>query len=304
MRASRLPLAVLAATLLAAGPAHAADPVSTSAPDGREGTGGGARDIEQIRSDFDPGAGRWTLTVRLWEAASEAQWGMVNAHLRAAGPGGACGSGVGYLRGSTHPGSSGVSGTAGSADDGVQPDGSRGPSIATATRTLSADGRELTFVLDHPRLAGRTAACVFLTISYQNETLDSAGARFPVPAGYEPPPPPGAGPAGDAVAIRIASSRTLRVSRRNRVNVWLRAFDGPLTGNARVRRGGSGPDLARAEWRASAGKAVAVRLRLTRAGRRYVRRHRRSTGRLIVSARPTGAVVVTTFRVRLIARGR
>lgn len=293
-------LAALAAVLLTAAPAHA-EPVSAVGSDGRDGTGGAARDVEQVRSTFDADAGSWTVTVRLHAPAAEAAWGMVNLSLTAPGADGTCGAAFATMRGSTRPASGGVSATAGNRDDGQQPDGSTGPSFASGTRTVSEDGRELTFAVAHPRLTGRVPACLGLTVTYENETLDAAGARFAVPAGYEPPPPAG-GP-GQAVRIRIASTRTLRLDRRGRATVFLRAFDMPLTGNARLRRGSRGPDLARAEWRASAGRVVRVRLRLTRAGRRYVRRRHDSVLRLTVGARPPAAAAVSArFAVRLVAR--
>ena len=301
MSASRTLLAALAATLVGAAPAHA-EPVSAAASDARDGTGGDARDVEQVRSAFDPEAGRWTLTVRLWAPMSEASWAMVNATLAKPGSGGACGASFSTIRGSTRPGAGGGAGSAGTSEDGVQPDGSQGAAMMTVARSVSPDGREVTFEGSHPRLVGRVAACVGIRMSYENETLDIAGARFPVDpdATYEPP---SGGSTAAPVRIRIASSRTLRVGRRHVASVWLRAFDQPLTGNARLRAGRSGPILAKAEWRASAGKVVKVRLRLNRAGRRHVRRHRSSVVRLTVGARPPrSALVARTFRVRLVAR--
>ena len=300
MTAFRLLLAALAPALLAAAPAHAETVFATGA-DARDGTGGDARDVEQIRSSFDAEAGRWTLTVRLFAPGSEERWAMVNAALHAPGEDGVCDETFSTVRASTRPSSGSAAATAGSAADGPQPDGSQGPSFTSAPRAESSDGRELTLEVSHPRLAGRVPACVSLRMTYENETLDTAGARFPVPAGYEPPPP-SAGPTA-RVAIRLASTRVLRVSRRNRMTAFLRAFDRDLTGTAWLRARVVGPTLARATWRARAGRVVRVRLALTRAGRRHVRRRPSSRVRLTVGARvPAGAAETETFRVRLVGR--
>src|SRR5919198_2144277 len=118
MRGTRLlaPLAAVA-TLLSVAAAAQAAPVSLSADDPADGVGGPSRDIAQVRTTFDPDAGRWTVTVRLQAPASSDAWAMVNATLWAPGTSSAsCTGGAtnfASFRASTNPGSTGAYGSAG-----------------------------------------------------------------------------------------------------------------------------------------------------------------------------------------------
>jgi hypothetical protein len=320
----RLAVPALLAGLSLAHPAGAlAAPVEGQADDRvGDGIGGPARDLEQARTAFDPAAGRWSVTLRLAAPASTTSWAMANVGLHQGGcPGQDGAEPFAGVRTSTRPGSNGAAGSAGTYADGVQPDGSQGPAFLTDVRkTVSADGRELTVEASHPRMVGRTATCLSVSLSYDNEQQDALDPTLRLAAPAGPGSGTGGGGAGDAGspggatggpaggpptppaaplrASAIALVRPAAVVRRDRSGartVRLRAFDRALTGTATLRSPRGGATLAKASWRAVAGRPVTVRLVPTTAGRRAPRR---TTVRLTVFVRAPQGVLRRTFTVR------
>lgn len=308
-----LPLTGALALALAA-PAQAA-PVAASADDPRDGIGGAARDIEQVRSTFDAETGRWTVTTRFWGPVSDTQWAMINAALYRPGTSReSCTAGattVATLRASTKPSSTTAFGQAGAYDDPPNPDGSQGlTAMDSIGRTTSTDRREVTIEGVSSRLVGRSVACVTLTLSYRNEIQDRLNppAWFPLAAAQSPDGGSGGGTGGAGggttgpatLSLRLTSAR-LRARPRRTVSAALRPLDRSLTGTTRLRTRGTRPRvLATGTWRAIAGRRVALRLRLSVAGSRWARRHPRARVRLTVAAHvPAAAAVSRTFTVRL-----
>ena len=246
---------------------------------------------------FDSEAGRWTVSVTFAARPTDADYGIVNAQILDATAPGCGGAPFGVFRGTARTGS--ASAGAGSSADGVQPDGTTGPSYAIATNVKSDDGRTTTLDVSHPRLVGRTAACVTFTIS-NHGVKDSAAVPAPgvpvTPAQPAAPGTPYAIPPTTRVDLRLTSSRTLRFRKGAARLTFANAAAG-MTSRLSLWVGKR--RIAQGRFTAGAPVAVRTRLFLTRAGAAYLRRHRAGKAKLVVRTTLDGRTLEQHFRVRV-----
>lgn len=303
MLGRRLFLSTLLSLGLAA-PAHAAvvggaldDPVGDSAA-------GPGTDIVRAAWLFDPEAGRWTVSVTFAAKPTDADYGIVNAEIRDASAPDCGGAYFGVFRGSGRSG--GATASVGTTADGVQPDGSTGPSGVQGTNVKTDDGRTTTLDASHPRLIGRTAACVVFRISnhgVKDEAVVPA-PDVPITPGSGPVVTPGQPgnpyavppPTVPRVNLRLASSRTLRFAKGATRLTFTRTSAGMssrlslLVGRRRIAQG---------RFSVTAPVAVRTKLFLTRAGAAYLRRRRSGRAVLVVRTALAGRTVEQRFRVRV-----
>jgi len=262
--------ALLALSLAASA---AAEPLSGFSDDPADGAGTPSQDLEQVRSTFDGATGEWQLVLRVRGAVSSADGAAVHGILYRSDPArpGVCPNDdtvaeLGRLEASTDP---------------ARSDQSFGSTHAD--KSISADGRELTFDVRAPALVGASALCATVSLS-KGHPLDVLDHPVMFQAGSAPPPPPDGGDGGGTsppTAPRIAlASRMLRAS-HGFATLKLKPFA------ARTTLGVSGP-AARGRRTVSAGRSAAVRVTLTRSARRLLARHRRVRVRLAVTALQTG----------------
>jgi hypothetical protein len=317
---SRLRTFLIASVALLAAPASAHAAVLTAAAGDPVGdsAGGAPVDIQHVSTSYDSDAGTWTLTLRLAGPASDTEWAMISTALSDA-PCGVAGTGSAAIRASTKPSGTAVVGSVSSGQTTV--------GYESAERHVSADGREITLKVAAGALRGRSAGCLSLTLSH-NRVLDvlqptltlAAGnsgaqqqpAQPPAGATTHPsgdPAQPGGGAAQPGGADQVqppviafgASSKTLHARRDGTIRLYLFPFAQGVRGIARVRAGGV--TIATARWSAPAHRRVALRLRISAAGRRFLRRHRRSTASLTVTAIDAGRRQAARSRItRLLAR--
>ena len=286
----RIALLALLVALLAAAPASAA-PLTGETADGGDGAGTAAQDVERAWTSFEPATGELRLELRLRAPATAVDdgWAAVHGVLYAADPArpGVCPSDattaeLGRLEASTHPERGGVA---------------FGPS-ARGSRTLGDDPRDLGFAVTAPELAGREAVCLRVTLS-RNRPLDAVTVMLR--PGLVPPD--GGDPAEPALqppVIVLASQRALKVGPAGRATLLLRGFRQAVSLSARGVRRPGGTTLIRGTRRVERNTPVALRLKLTRAGRRALARDRAFRIRLTVKAVAEGAPPgVRTFPVTM-----
>jgi hypothetical protein len=286
-------LTILSAVLSLAlvGPAVAAS-LTGSSDDPADGKGGAARDIEQVRSEFDGELGRWVLTLRMRASVSAAE--DVRIH------------GILYREDPTRPGvcpSDDVTGELGRMQANTDPArtdqffnfaGSTGST--RALKQISADWREVTIDVIAPDLVGRAAICASASVS-KGMVYDVLNTPVILQPGVTPPGGPDAQePEPDAPVVALASgTRTFAIGRLHRFTVRLKPFGAATALHLRVTRlSGTGSTLARGHRDVAAGRAGAPRVTLTRAGRALIARTRRVRVRLHVTA--TQAEASTTTR--------
>ena len=318
----RTTILALLAALLAAAPAAAA-PISASATDPVDATGGPSVDLEQVRSSFDSDAGAWSVTVRLYAAPSDTEWAMINAVLWGPSPDGdgCAGTELARSRASTKPSSGG---SASAVSVSATGDFTRAP--AESRKTMGPGEREVTLSIADPALAGLQVRCVSVNLSHDAVLDTVAPPRFGPNDGRVAPPPheiprqplppqPGAGgtpldptgpPTGPSAlppAIRFPPGPvTLRVRRDGSVRVALRPFARAANGRI-VLRSLRGAVLGAGPFSARAGRAVTVKVRLNRTALRALRRAR---GRQLVRLTATavdaaqGRFAGRSMRVRLV----
>lgn len=304
-----MPHALFAVLALAA-PAPAAvvggsvdDPVGDS-------TAGSGADVTKASWAFDPDAGRWMVSVTFASAPAGDDYGVINASLRDASVADCGGAVFATFRASNKSG--GAAAGAGSAADGTQPDGSTGPTYVSGSNVKSDEGRTTTLEVAHPRLVGRTAACVTIAIS-NHGVKDSVAVPAPgvpvTPANPTNPDKPGAGPTNPNQPyvvpparpnLKLTSSRTLRF-KKGSARITLAGARYALTGKLSLVAGKR--KVAQGSFKVSRPVAVRARLFLTRAGASYLRRlsGRRAARVVLVvrSVEASGRTTQQSFRVRL-----
>jgi hypothetical protein len=229
-----------------------------------------AQDIARVTSTLDADTGTWAVTVALRGEPAEGTTGAVNAVLYP--PAAACGAvpndAAAYLRGNDAPGATDVSGT-----------------LVNGPRALEGRFKEhvpgsatVTLGATDPAFAGYTPGCVTVTLSRFGalDEVDAVPFSAPgQPAPVLPPLPPPAPPAPPLPAIAFAHpGGHLTLSKAGTVAIALKPFDQAVAGKLTVadaRR----HTLGRASYRARAGKAVTVKVRLNAATRRALRAGRR-----------------------------
>lgn len=279
-----LPL-LLVLPLLFAAEARAA--VYTGAATDPEGDAPGAGvDIVSASWTFDDAAGKVGIVVTLKAPPDDEHWGVFNASVRTACEGG---TEFATIRVNARPSGSGAA-SAGTYDDGVQPDGSQGPSYTSATNVKSDEGRTTTSEASHARLVGRKPGCVRINISH-NGPLDSITIPVDETTGEPTPPPPPSGEPGTPPAnpgapsvrpedVRLGSGRRLTF-KKERASVGLSGVAAGMTVRLSLRLA-DGTTIAGVLHRAQQTGAPLLRIKLTAKGRRHLRRHPRGKARLYV----------------------
>jgi hypothetical protein len=219
-----------------------------------DGAGTPAQDIVHASSSFDSDAGSWSLTLRVREPVTSADVARVHGIL--------------YREDPARPGICPSDDTTGELG--------RLEADTDAPQSVSPDGRELTFTLTSPAFAGAQAVCATASLS-KGHPLDVLDRPIILQAGYTPPVEETPAP-----APRIAlASRTARVSGRS-ATVRLKPFAARTTVSV-------GGHAAHGQRTVEAGRAVKLRVKLTRAARRKLAHHRRARVKLHVTALQTGA---------------
>lgn len=279
-----LPLLLL---LTFATDAHAA--VSTGAATDSEGDAPSPKvDLASASWSFDDAAGRLGVVITLKDTPDAEHWGVHNVSLRTACEGG---SEFATIRLNARD-SQGGAASAGTSDDGVQPDGSRGPSFMDATNVKSDGGRTTTSETSHERLIGRKPGCMRVTISH-NGPLDSITVPVKETVGEPTPPPPPAPVTGTPGGptnpnpptvrpedVRLGSGRKLAF-KKGRTSVGLSGVAAGMTIRLSLRLA-NGTTIAGVLHRAEQAGAPLLRMKLTAKGRRHLRKQPRGKARLYV----------------------
>lgn len=267
-----------------------------------DSTQGPGTDIVKAAWGFDNETGKLTVVVTFAQKPSGEDWGVINAVARDDTAEGCGGAEFARFRGNNNSTSASLG--AGTSADGVQPDGSTGPSYVSATNTKSDDGRTTTIEGQHARLVGRNAGCVTLNVSH-NGVLDAvsmpATAIVGTPnrnPGTTPPAYQVPGPAGDPRRVRLASSKRIRFS-KGRARVVVIGASGGVTGKVRLLVGNLA--VATGSFVSKDPVPVTVRLALTKKGKAWVRRHRKGgKARLTIRTELGTASAARTYRVRIV----
>ena len=281
-------LALLTALALAA--TASAAPVTGETADGADGAGTASQDVERAWASFDAATGelRLELTLRAPATAADDGYAAVHGVLYTADPArpGVCPSDVttaelGRLEASTHPTRGGVA---------------FGPS-ARGSRTLGDDPRVLGYAVTASELVGRDAVCLRVALS-RNRPLDAVTVALA--PGVVPPDGDPSEPALQPPVIVLAGRRPLRVGGDDRATLLLRGFRRSVSLSARGIRRPGGPTLIRGARSVERNTPVALRLKLTRAGRRALARDPALRIRLTVEAVAAGAAPgARTFRMTM-----
>lgn len=278
--ARRLLLLALLAPGLAAPSADAAVVTGSTTDPAGDAPAAGV-DMTAAAWRFDDATGFVQIAVTLAAAPDVENWGVINAAVRTA-----CdGSTFATVRGNAR--TSSVSASVGSAEDGVQPDGSSGPSTASGFNEKSDEGRTTTMGTEHARLVGRSAGCVTITMTH-NGTLDAM--VVPMTAVTGTPAPPYAVPDRPSAVtanprdVRLGTGRRLRF-RKSRARLALTGLAAGMRTRLRLRLE-NGTTLATGRYVARASHPALVTLKLTKKGRRWLRTHRRG-GRARLTVRTT-----------------
>jgi hypothetical protein len=269
--------AVLALLLLA--PAAKAETAATDDP--REPGLPASQDFSHVSTTIDPSTGTWSVAYTLYGAPSSDAWGNLNAQLytgasRCADFGAEIAS---FQESPTIPGDKTVYG-------GVIPPAEGRMVRAAQTLTKSFDGTTITLSMTDSSLVDAPATCVTAGISHRG-ILDQAG-----PLVFPSAPPPSSGP---ALKVALKSTR-LKASRKGVVKVALKPFAQAVTGAVTLRRGGK--KLGRASFKAPSGKAVTVAVKLNKAARRALERHRSLPVTVTATATATAGTQQTTRTIR------
>ena len=245
-------------------------------------------DIVSASWSFDDAAGKVGIVVTLKAKPDAENWGVLNASVRTA-----CEGGMEFatIRVNARESAGGVA-SAGNYDDGVQPDGSQGPSYMQATNVKSDEGRTTTSEATHERLVGRKPGCVRINISH-NGPLDSITIPVQETAGEPtppPPPPPVTGnPGGPANPqpptvkpedVRLGSGRRLTF-KKDKASVGLSGVSAGMTVRLSLRLA-NGTTIAGVLYRAQETRPPLLKLKLTARGRRHLKMHPRGKARLYV----------------------
>jgi hypothetical protein len=227
-----------------------------------DGTGTPAQDIVHASASFDSGAGSWSLTLRMRAPVTAADVARVHGILYREDP----------------------------ARPGVCPsDDSNAELGRLEADTAPSSGPELTFSLTSADLVGAQAVCATASLS-KGHPLDVLDRPIILQPGYTPPDDPHDPPAA-APPIALAS-RTARVS-GHFATVRLK----PFAARTKVSVGGRAAHGTRT---VEAGRAVKLRVKLTRSTRRRLAHHRRVRVKLAVTALQAGAPRATrTLKVTL-----
>jgi len=274
---------------LALGAADARAAVYTGAATDPEGDAPHAKvDIVSAAWSFDDAAGRAGISVTLKDVPDAENWGVINASFRTACEGG---SEFATIRVSALSSSQGAA-SAGNADDGVQPDGSRGPSATTATNSKSDDGRTTSSEATHDRLVGRRPGCVRISVT-RNGVLDSVTIPVKETQGEPTPPPPPSGETGNPGGpanpnaptakpedVRLGSGRRLAF-RRGKASAGLFGVAKGMKIRLSLRLP-DGTTIAGVLFEPRVTQPALVTMRLTAKGKRYLRTHRSGKARLLV----------------------
>jgi hypothetical protein len=269
-------LAVLAMLLLA--PAARAETAATDDP--REAALPASQDFSHVSTTFDPASGTWSVAYTLYGAPSSDAWGNLNAQLytgasQCADFGAEIAS---FQESPTIPGDKTVFG-------GVIPPAEGRMVRAAQTLSKTFEGDTITLSMTDSSLVGAPATCVTAGISHRG-ILDQAG-----PLAF-----PGAPPAGPALTVGFKSTR-LKASRKGVVKVALKRFEQAATGVVTLRRGGK--RLGRASYTAKAGTAPRVAIKLGKAARRALERHRSLSVTVTATAQAGTQVATRAVKAKL-----
>ncbi|HEY6891769.1 MAG TPA: hypothetical protein VI300_28465 [Solirubrobacter sp.] len=270
-------VAVLVPTLLA--PVARAETLTASADSPRAPGLAAGQDLAHVQSTFDDSAGTWTVVVTLQGTPEADGYTTVDGVLRAPGPHGcdaASSRALASLSASTDPSDTAITSI-------VTP--------TTAPRDAQSSSREaggaaITLRLTDTAFSGQRPDCLSLSLS-RDGVLDALEA-IPFVAL--------AGPL-QLRFLRTNDSHTVS----NIVAIVLRPFSADVTGTMTVRPAhGSGRALGTAAYRAKAGAAVVVRVRLRAAARRSLTRAEHLSVRFVATARAGSTRLTRSARATLL----
>lgn len=219
-------------------------------------------DLSQVSATFDT-AGIWKVDVSLHAGPLGASPTGITSTLSAAAPAGGCGAPVAAFTSDPPPGAATVN-LAGGA-----------PHAARTLSSLSSSPGRFQAQVGDADLANVRPGCFSVTVANGAGVLDElASVPFtPGPVATPTPTvtPPSPTPSADTV---VANRRTLKANRRGVVAFRLKRFDRAVKGTIRIRAGGStsGRTIGLRAYRARAGRAAPVRVRLDRASRGRLKR--------------------------------
>jgi hypothetical protein len=272
-------LALLAVLVLA--PSAQAATAETDSP--RDPSLPPSQDFSHVASTFDPAAGSWSVAYTFYGPPSNDAWGNLNAQLYVGAS--QCAEFHDEIA-SFQEAPNKPNDPSGFATVFPPPDRQV---VVAASKDKQYDGNTITLSMTDPSLVGVTPTCFAAGISHRG-FLDTTG-----PVAFPGAPPP-AQPGAPALKVALKSSR-LTASRHGVVKVGLKPFKRAATGIVTLRQGGK--EIGRKSYRAKAGKAVKVAVKLSAAARRALKRRHTLRVRVIVTAQSGEDVVSKTVRARV-----
>lgn len=273
---------LVALLVLVATPAVArADTFTAAAGSPRDASLPVGRDIANVAASFDDAAGSLAVDLTLQGVPEIAGSAAINVILYGTSPSGGCGDVIAYLRSSTDPTTSQVTGT-------VLP-----TTAPRAAQSLSktGDGAVITLTMTDTAFVGVQPGCMTLNLTHFGvqdavESVPFAGPKQPPIATPTPTPTPTPQPTPTPapLAVRFAHpGAKLKASSTGTVAIALSPFARGASGTVTIRRGGR--TVGHKSYTANAGAAVTVRVKLDAASRRSLARGSTLSLRIAASAR-------------------
>ena len=283
-------MVVLVALLVLVPTARAAT-TSTDSP--RDPTLPPSQDFSHIDATIDPATGTWSVAYTFYGPPSAQAWGNLGAQLFVGAS--QCADFqaaiAGFQQAATLPGDTAVSGSVIPPPDRVL--------RAAQSVTKTVDGNTITLTMVDTSLVGAAPTCVNGQISHSGFLDEFGPLPFPDAPPVQPvPPEPGttAPPPPPKLAVAVKSTH-LTATRNGVVKVGLKPFNQDAAGAVTLRSGGK--LIARANYRAKAGRAVTVSLKLAARSLRSLKRHRSLAVTLTASAQAGTQVATRAVRARL-----
>ncbi|MDA0160831.1 hypothetical protein OM076_11195 [Solirubrobacter ginsenosidimutans] len=278
--------------LLVLAPAARAATASTDSP--RDPGLPASQDFSHIDSTIDPVTGTWSVAYTFYGPPSADAWGNLGARLFVGAS--QCAdfqaSIAGFQQAPTLPGDNDASGSVTPPPDRVL------RAAQSVTKTVA--GNTITLTMVDTSLIGAAPTCVDGQISHKRFLDEFGPLPFPDAPPVQPVPPEPGTPAPPPPPPKLAvaaKSTHLTATGKGVVKVSLKPFNQDAAGAVTLRAGGKA--IARASYRAKAGKAVTVSLKLAARSLRSLKRHRSLSVTLTATAQAGTQVVTKAVRARV-----